>query len=151
MKSNLVRAAAITMGMVALVSCSSLVGPGSELSEARVRWSQRGPSSYVMTVVRSCECTPLMTGPVVITVQNDVVVSRIYKNSGAAVTADYFELFPAVDGLFDAIDTLHDEDPHDINVEYDHALGYPVSISVDMHKGYVDDEFTVRVSSFTAN
>ena len=151
MKSNLVRAVAVTMGMLALESCSSLVGPKSELSEARVRWSQRGPSSYVMTVVRSCECTPLMTGPVVITVQNDVVVSRIYKNSGAAVTADYFQLFPAVDGLFAAIDTLHDEDPHDIDVQYDHALGYPVSISVDMHKDYVDDEFTVRISSFTAN
>ena len=151
MKSNLVRAAVVTMGMAALVSCSSLAGPKAELAEARVRWSQRGPSSYVMTVVRGCECTPLMTGPVVITVQNDVVVSRIYKNSGAAVTADYFQLFPAVDGLFEAIDTLHGEEPHDIHVDYDQSLGYPVSISVDRNKDYVDDEFTVRISGFTAN
>ena len=151
MKSNLDRAGAVTMGMAALVSCSSLVGPKSDLSEARARWSQRGPSSYVMTVVRSCECTPLMTGPVVITVQNDVVVSRIYKNSGAAVTPDYFELFPAVDGMFDFIADLHRGDPYDIDVTYDAALGYPVSVSADMHKDYVDDEFTVRISSFTAN
>lgn len=151
MKTRLVRAVAATMGMLALVSCSSLAGPRADLAEARVRWSQRGPSSYVMTVVRSCECTPLMTGPVMVTVQNGVVVSRTYTSSGAAVTADYASLFPAVDGLFDSIATLHREDPYDIDVSYDAALGYPVSISVDMHKDYVDDEFTVRVSSFTAN
>ena len=92
-----------------------------------------------------------MTGPVIVTVQNDVVVSRTYKNSGAAVTAEYASLFPAVDGLFESIAKLHGEDPHEIDVDYDAALGYPLSISVDMHKDYVDDEFLVTISSFTAN
>jgi hypothetical protein len=151
MKTGLVRAAAVAMGILAFVSCSSLAGPRADLAEARVRWSQRGPSSYVMTVSRSCECTPQMTGPVVITVQNGVVVSRTYTSSGAAVPADHASLFPAVDGLFESIASLHREDPYDIDVSYDAALGYPHSISVDMHKDYVDDEFTIRVSSFTAN
>ena len=139
------------MGTLALASCSSILGPRSELSEARVRWSKRGPSSYVMTISRSCECTPQMSGPVIVTVQNGILVSRTYKNSGAAVPADHVSLFPEVHGLFESIASLHREDPYDIDVDYDAALGYPVSISVDMHKDYVDDEFTVRISSFTAN
>ena len=150
MRSGFVHAAA-GMGMLVGAGCSSLAGPRAELADARVRWSQRGPSSYVMTMSRSCECTPQMTGPVIITVQNGAVVSRMYKTSGAAVTADYAPLFPTVDGLFDSIASLHGENPHEIDVDYDAALGYPVSISVDRHKDYVDDEFTVRISSFTAN
>lgn len=148
MKSDLVRAAA-AMGVVVVSGCSTLAGPRAELAEARLRWSQRGPSSYVMTVVRSCECTSQMTGPVVVTVQNDVVVSRIYRNSGAAVGTDHAALFPAVDGLFDSIASLRAQNPHQIDVDYDAALGYPVSISVDIHKQYVDDELTVRISGFT--
>lgn len=151
MRSNLVRTVAVTVGMLGVASCSSLVGPRAELAEARVRWSERGPSSYVMTIVRSCECTPQMTGPVIVTVQDDVIVSRIYKNSGAAVDASHASLFPAVDGLFDSIASLQGENPHEIDVDYDASLGYPVMISVDMHKDYVDDEFTVRISSFTTN
>ena len=150
MNSHFVRAFA-AVGIVVMAGCSSLAGPRAELADARVRWSQHGPSSYVITISRSCECTPQMTGPVIVTVQNDVVVSRTYKNSGAAVTAEYASLFPAVDGLFESIAKLHGEDPHEIDVDYDAALGYPVSISVDMHKDYVDDEFLVRISSFTAN
>lgn len=94
MKSNIVRVVAVTFGMIGMASCSSLVGPRAELAEARVRWSQRGPSS---------------------------------------------------------IASLHSESPHSIDVDYDAALGFPVSISVDMRKDYVDDEFSVRISSFTAN
>ena len=66
-------------------------------------------------------------------------------------TSKSFEGMVKVDGLFDSIASLQGQNPHEIDVDYDASLGYPVMISVDVHKDYVDDEFTVRISSFITN
>lgn len=149
MKTKLVSKAGLVVTASLTLGCSSAVGPREDLSLAKLRWSQRGPDSYVMTVGRSCECTPQMTGPVIVTVQNGVVVSRIYRNTGEAVPASHADLFPAVEGLFGRVESELDERAYRIHVDYDHALGFPTVISVDQNKDYVDDEYVISVSSFT--
>lgn len=149
MKTAIVRGLAAAVGMLVIASCSSLVGPGEELVTARMKWSQHHQSSYSMTILRSCECTPQMTGPVRVIVENGQVVSRKYTHTGEAVPAAYASWFTNVEGLFDRIAEIHAEDPDQIDVSYDATLGYPTGISVDFNKRMADDEFSLSVTDFS--
>ena len=107
-RTRIARSVAIAMVASALTggACSSGTAPAGELSAARSRWERSAPASYTVTIARSCECLPEMTGPVVVTVRNGVVDSRQYVRSGATVTTSYVSLFPGVDGLFAIILTV---------------------------------------------
>lgn len=125
-----------------LGGCTSTTGPGGELDVARQRWAERGPSDYRITIQRSCECTPEMSGPVIVEVVDGAVTARAYAASGAAVAAEYAELFPAVPGLFAIVDEARRERAPRMEVTYDPELGYPSRISVDWNATTVDDEVT---------
>ena len=133
-------AAALVLG------CDSATSPDDdELAAARLRWTMRGPESYSVTISRSCECTPEMTGPVVVTVRNGVVQSRVYTSTGAAVAAGSIELFPSVEGLFRLIEDAIDQRAARLVVQYDPTLGHPIVISIDWASDTVDDEVTYQV------
>jgi hypothetical protein len=87
-----------------------------------------------------------MIGPVVVTVRNGAIESRHYTRDGAIVPAEYAELFPSVEGLFDIIETARREGAAQLDVSYDPTLGYPVRIAIDWHATHVDDEVTYRGS-----
>lgn len=115
----------------ALLACGvSPTGLMLALSSAQERWERHEPAAYRMTIQRSCECLPEMSGPVVVTVREGTVISRQYVQSGAAVTATYAELFPAVEGLFALIEAAMRDGVRPINPRYDEALGYPIRFSL---------------------
>jgi len=111
-------------------ACNSGTGPAGELASARSRWSRLAPPSYTMTVSRTCECLPEMSGPVLVTVRNGVVESRQYVRSGAAVSDQYVAIFPGIDGLFAIIDDAVRNGTQPLKVEYDASLGYPTRIEL---------------------
>ena len=100
------------------------------LGSAQDRWERHEPAAYTMTIHRSCECLPEMSGPVVVSVRDGAVVSRQYVQSGAAVPAIYAEAFPAVEGLFALVDAAIRDGIEPIDPRYDAALGYPLRFSL---------------------
>ena len=124
----------VAIGAVLLlnaVACgSTATGPGIGLITARARWAQQAPAAYSMTMSRSCECLPEMSGPVVVLVRNGVVESRRYVASGAEVSAAYAALFPTVDELFATIDAAVRSGVRPLAVQYDATLGYPTRVAI---------------------
>ncbi len=106
-----------------LPACSDGLSPNAELSDARRRWANKGPASYSIDLFRSCECTPDMTGPVVVNVQNGTVQSRFYR-TGGTVPPNIAPSFPGVEGLFDLIANARQRNAHRVEVRYDRELGY---------------------------
>lgn len=104
-------------------------GPLAGLDSARARWVRHEPAAYSITMRRSCECLPEMSGPVVVTVRSGTVTSRQYTTSGAAVDARYAALFPAVEGLFAIIEAEIRAGTRPLDVQYDAARGYPIHIA----------------------
>ena len=130
-----------------MLACDSALSPTAELSDARKRWADKGPASYSIDIFRSCECTPEMSGPVVVNVQNGMVQSRAYR-TGGLVPPNMAQLFPGVEGLFDLIADAAERHPHRLEVRYDRDLGYPAWVVIDYDKTIADDEFTYSVMTF---
>src|SRR6187402_1432649 len=131
-RTRVARSVAIAVVASALTggACSSGTAPAGELAAARAQWARRAPASYTVTIARSCECLPEMSGPVIVTVRNGVVDSRQYVRSGAAVTASYVSLFPGVDGLFAIIEDAVQNRTSPLVVQYHPTLGYPTRIEL---------------------
>ena len=131
-RTRLARSVVIAVVASALTgaACSSGTAPAGELAAARSRWARSAPASYTVTIARSCECLPEMSGPVVVTVRNGVVDSRQYVGSGAAVTTPYVSLFPGVDGLFAIIDDAVRSGTRPLVAQYHPTLGYPTRIEL---------------------
>jgi hypothetical protein len=130
-----------------ITACGSALSPTAELSDARRRWADNGPASYSIDLFRSCECTPEMSGPVVVNVQNGTVQSRFYR-AGGTVPPNLAAAFPGVEGLFDLIADARQRNAHRLEVRYDRDLGYPVWLVIDYDRAIADDEFTYSVMAF---
>lgn len=142
------------LSVMALVfsACGEPTGLDTEeFRSARERWASLGPASYTYTVLRSCFCPQEVTGPVVVTVQNGVVQSRVYAETGSSLLQEYQAFFPTVDGLFAQIDSLRKSKVGSLKATYDATYGYPTRIDVDVITNAVDDEFTYISSAFIKN
>ena len=122
----------LAVGWLALVVGCGLgsTGPADSLAAARARWARNAPAAYSYTIQRSCECTAEMAGPVTVTVRNGAVEARQYVSSGAAVTSEYAQIFPAVEGLFTLIDDAIKSGTKPLTTRYDPTLGYPTRIAL---------------------
>jgi hypothetical protein len=139
--------------LIALCGCDSITGPdpGEQLVDARKKWLREGPSSYVITIHRSCgECPPGSIGPVDVWVDHGTVVQRTYVADGKPVASAEQLLFPPVIELFLVVQGLQQTKPYKLDVKYDSELGFPTSITVDLDKKTVDDEFGIYVVGFHA-
>ncbi|HEY7530014.1 MAG TPA: DUF6174 domain-containing protein [Gemmatimonadota bacterium] len=134
-----------------LVSCSDGAGPGSrrptsgELAQQRELWGERGIEDYVLTVRRVCECLPEAIGPVEVRVRDGVAVSRTYRATGLPVDPPHADLFPTVEGLFDAVEDGIRRDAERLEVEYA-PLGFPSRVLIDVRRLVGDDEMVLEAS-----
>lgn len=140
---------AVVFSVAALVTtaCSDSVTGPKELHVAQSRWVNRGPSSYSMTIERSCECLLAAIGPVNVVVRNDTIVSQRYQRDGTDVAPAFVHLFPAVEGLFTLVEQALRSGASPFNVEYDPTLGYPTLVS---NPGQGTDGPVTRISNFRA-
>jgi hypothetical protein len=126
------RAAVVAALPLCAASCAAnAAGPADadRLEAARARWARRGPAAYTVTIHRSCECLPEMSGPVVVTVRDGAVTARRYARTGATPAPQYAPAFPGVEGLFALVDAgVRDASTRPREVRYDAALGYPTRI-----------------------
>ncbi|MEP7347724.1 MAG: DUF6174 domain-containing protein [Gemmatimonadaceae bacterium] len=119
-----------SLAVVCMLGCGSSTSAEIDLAVARDRWTSLAPSAYTMTIVRTCECLPEMSGPVTVVVRNGVVESRHYAPSGVAVASRYAELFPSVIGLFALVEDAVRDGTLPLRAEFDPILGYPVHIII---------------------
>ncbi len=139
---------ALVLALGACASATEPAAPATALALARATWYEASIASYRFTLVRLCECTPEMSGPVVIEVHGGQIAERRYI-SGTPVDPQFSEIFTDVPGLFDLIEQAIALPAAALAVRYNPAYGYPESIQIDWVAGAVDDEVSYRVSEFT--
>lgn len=133
----------------AMVACDS-VGPGDgpldELARNRALWEQAEPTDYSYAINRLCFCGFEARGPARVVVQNGVVVEQVYVDTGDPVVTQFADLFPAVEGLFDILESAYQQDAADVQVTYDPDTGVPIDFSIDYIANAADDEVGYAVT-----
>jgi hypothetical protein len=127
--------------MLVSASCGdgSVTGP-STLIEAKQRWAQTAPAAYQITVSRACFCAVDVNRPVIVTVRDGQVESRRYADNGADVDPRIASAYPTVDELFAIIESAIARQAAQVDVTYDAARGFPVTVALDGAVGIADDE-----------
>lgn len=133
------------------VACSDASGPAGadDLYVANLaKWNTTGPASYQMVLTRSCACAvPVETVRVV--VQNKVVASRTFVETGEAVPPARAGDFPDVPGLFALLKQAMDEEAFTYNAAYDPTWGYPATLYLDFVGSTLTDNVSYAVTEFT--
>lgn len=117
---------------------TSAEGPEA-LAEARARWADAGLSAYRYQIEYACFCPPEAMGPFTVTVRGGVV-----EPSGQ--TAPPGGALPTVEDLFARIEGAFAEGADAVDVTYDAARGYPLSIYIDYEQLMADEEFRATLS-----
>jgi hypothetical protein len=112
------------------------------LEAAQRTWRSQGITSYEFRLERICFCIPAR---VLIRVQDQRVVSVTSAETGAPATPD--DSLPlTVEALFTVVDRAIDLEAHNLEVDYDDSLGYPLTVGVDVRQEIADDETYYQVS-----
>ena len=131
--------------LLALGACATAGTSDPALEEARARWTAQGwRHDYDVVVERQCFCPEEIRGPVRVVVRNDQVIERRYV-SGGVVPPDRAQFFPAVDGMFEEIESAIADDVYRLDVEYDPENGVPRRFWVDRDERIADEESGVQV------
>lgn len=138
---------AFLFALGALACGDADLGP-FEVQARRATWDAREPVGYEIDVARSCFCLPDATRTVTIVVMGGEVQRRFYLDDGEDIDPAFAPSFTDVDGLFDYLDNVARRDPHQLEVEFDEAYGYPRRIVVDLDERMADDELVVTVLAF---
>ena len=128
--------------------CSAITEAESDLTRARLKWDRQRPAAYDYTLSHSCFCTVDVTRAVVIVVRGNVVENRTYSDNGAAVPAQYNDIFPTIDGMFAVIFNATDRNAARVDVAYDPAFGFPTRIALDGSVKIADDESWYTLTNF---
>lgn len=142
----------------AVVLSSGLVGgcldnsgpdPSKQIFEASLGlWNDEGPESYTMVLRRqTVGINPDVR--VVITVQHDIVISRIYQGTEVHVSEDAAAGYPDIPGLFSLVLEAMNGDPFLLSTNYDPTYGYPSSVTLDVTAARTSDNVIYTVEEFT--
>lgn len=134
----------------ALTGCGIVDSEGehwrSDYEAARARWERDGFTDYHYVVRQLCFCG-YGGQEIAVEVRDGEVVSGTVVATGQALDPSLLEYTaPSVDGLFDRILQILDNDPHEFRASYDPELGYPVSVASDPIENAVDEEWGVEAS-----
>lgn len=145
--------AAATLAMAA-AGCGILDSDGEErqreLDSARSRWSAAGLSDYRYVVRQLCFCG-FGGMRIDVEVRGGAVVGATMVDSGEVIDIEQQPwAAPSVDDLFERIQGILDEDPHEFSASYDPTLGYPVMVSADPIENAIDEEWGVEASGVEA-
>jgi hypothetical protein len=112
-------------------------------------WSTSRPARYSFILQRVCFCGTEVTQRVLIEVADGAVTSRTYVDGDQPVPAQWHDLFPDMEGVFDVVRDAVERRAAVLDVQYDPDRGYPRSVIIDYVENAVDEELTLRVSGFS--
>ena len=112
--------------------------------DARALWTDAGLTDYRYVVRQLCFCG--FGGQAIeVVVREGQVVSGTIVETGEAIDHNQWPYaVPSIDGLFDRIDEILDNDPHEFSASYDVEFGYPVSVASDPIENAIDEEWGVE-------
>ncbi len=148
-RRRIARIMAVTALALATAGCGIVDSDGKErqreLNDARTRWRAAELSDYHYEVRQLCFCG-LGGVRIDVVVRDGVVVGATQVDGGEVIDVGQQPwAAPSIDDLFERIQEILDEDPHEFSAEYDPVLGYPVTVSADPVRNAVDEEWGVEV------
>lgn len=139
--------AVVLIGVVGLSWQTARPAAQSEASRALVaaeaRWQANKPASYEFTIDVMCFCK-LAPQPPAFRVVNDVPSAT----ADLGESTDLYARYNTVPRMFSEIRRFIEQKPVKLDVKYDAAYGFPVSIELDMRSDMLDDELKVSVTNF---
>jgi hypothetical protein len=167
---TILSAIGIPRGSVALLllstlcACSAaqtLTSPGTaarpdaaSVAAARKQWREKAFSGYVVEETRLCECAPIVTAAVRLTVRRgpgaggERIERAVSVATGNAVTSAVGAQPPlTVEALFDLVDRAITARAARVEMELDPALGYPRRVYIDYDTTTADDEIIYELVS----
>ena len=114
-----------------------------DLDAARSRWESAAIASYGFVLAVHCECPAEVSGPFEIAVRDGDVTSAVHLSDGSDSTAKGL----TIDELFGVI-ALSIADGTDVDVVYDHDLGYPRRVIIDPEAVAVDGGVALSITDF---
>lgn len=135
-----------------LAACSLFTEPtpADRLEDARRLWHRGGPADYIYETRVTCFCGGLAGRWIEVTVMGNAVVRGRYADTGQEVEAQWLELVPTIEDLFESVEHFIDQDPDQLDVVYDPADGHPISITVDIRVQTADDEVLIESRNLRA-
>ena len=118
----------------------------AELDRRRARWTSNRADDY--SFVFTDVCFSCSEGPVTIRVENGVVASVKYVESGKAPEHDYSKV--TIDRLFDVIQKAIDGKASEIKATYDPEIGYPTDVRIDYDPSWTDGANLFFVSGYSS-
>lgn len=123
--------------LVSGFALESLALTQAELDAGRNLWNSFGSDDYDYFMQRSCFCFGDFVRPGLVEVRSGAITS--------VTDADTFQpldpqFFLTVDGLFGELQNAIDTSAFNIQAQFDNALGYPTSFSIDYIQNVADDE-----------
>lgn len=117
-----------------------------ELSMNKSKWDRRNISSYEFTLRINCFCPQERTGPHLIKVINDEIVSVNNLPYDPDKTGELY----TIDQLFNFVEISIDSNPYLKTIEFNPIYGYPQNVFFDFQKYMADEEIGYQVSNFRA-
>jgi Family of unknown function (DUF6174) len=157
MRRTLALVGAVGLGL--LVGCGDGgAGPGSgsgspgvtsKLADAHDRWEQAGVADYSYVLHADCGERTLI-GRFRIAVQDDTVTAADgLDQSGRLLVRELgLDSVPTIDDLWDELLQAEADGADEANGDFDEALGYPTSITIDWERNAIDDEACYEISEF---
>lgn len=135
-----------------LAACSLFTEPtpADRLEDARQLWNRVGPADYIYETRVMCFCGGLAGRWIEVTVIGKAVVRGRYADTGQDVEAQWLQLVPTIEDLFENVEHFIDQDPDQLEVVYDPADGHPTSITADIRVQTADDEFFIESRNLQA-
>lgn len=138
------------LAVFALVGCVEEEEPISEaeaqLKAAITKWNASTLKSYQYTFQRVCFC--IDEPPVVITVEDNQIVSAVHKDIDQPVSDETLAQLMTITEMFELIEKEMEKEVEVLNVTYHPDLGYPLSVFVDVWVNVADEEYFLYVSEF---
>lgn len=115
----------------------------------RQKWQDSNIRDYSFTLQRSCFCTPDVTRPVNISIENGKLVDASYADTAEPLsdTAQQINQLK-VNDLFKQIGEALDSNAERVDVTYDKQYGFPTSVYIDRDSRLADEEVGFNISNF---
>lgn len=128
--------------------CSNFTGPGQNLNDARDKWNAAKLTHYEFDYIQQCGECPVGLG----------VLYHVRVSAGGITMTDAqngsnppdYVVRPTIPILFSMIETTLRNHPARFSALYNSSLGYPESLSVDIEKNAIDDEWGLNVINLRA-
>ena len=139
----------LLVAFIVFASCTSDDGIEDELTKNRRLWESSQIDTYVWTENISCFCGGILERKLVVI--NTIKSSVEFDESRLPPTQTAEDILNDTNSVieaFDLVQSIIDQNPASLVVEYDNEYGFPTLISVDYDFQIADDEITYSYSNF---